>query len=108
MLSDAKNSGPDRYPMVNTNSPKSSDLSNGGMTNAPSCPIKTATIRMHAEEPIANPRMRIRPSIVPIASARRRNASGAFLMAYSTHAMDQLPAPLEVIYDAWAMFDFDA
>src|SRR5215468_3478746 len=63
--------------MVNTNRPKKIALSRGGMTNVPSCPRTTATIKVQAVAPMANPRTRTRPSTVPMAIARKRKISGA-------------------------------
>jgi hypothetical protein len=47
------------------------------MTNVPSWPSTTATIKVEAVAPTANPRTRRRPSSVPIAIASRRKISGA-------------------------------
>ena len=76
-LSDAKNSGPERYPIVNTNRPKRIDLSTGGIVMVPNCPRTTATTKTQAGTPRANPRMRTRPSNVPRATARKIKISGA-------------------------------
>ena len=75
-LIEAKNSGPERKPMVNTNRPNRIDLSIDGMTKVPSCPRITATIKVQAVAPMANPRMRMRPRIVPMPTARKRKISG--------------------------------
>ena len=47
----------------------------------------TATIRMQAVAPIANPRMRMRPRMVPMAIARNRKISGALETAWFTQFM---------------------
>ena len=74
--------------MVKTNKPNKMDFNSGGMTNIPNCPSTTATINVQAVAPMENPRMRIRPSSVPMAMARRRKTSGAPLTMGSTKDID--------------------
>jgi hypothetical protein len=63
--------------MVKTKSPKKIDFSSGGITKAPSCPSATATSRVQAVAPTVNPRICMRPRIVPMATARKMKISGA-------------------------------
>src|SRR5258708_20308329 len=79
-LSEAKNSGPDLYPIVNTNRLKKIDLNSAGITKFPSCPSITATISVQAVAPIENPIIRSRPRNVPKAIASSRKISGAVEM----------------------------
>src|SRR5436853_7664783 len=66
--------------MVKTNRLKKIDLNSGGMTKLPNCPRMTATLRMQAVVPSANPLNLTRPRIVPIATDKRRKISGAEAM----------------------------
>ena len=69
------------------------------MTNVPSWPRITATIKVQAVAPMANPRMRMRPSNVPMATARKIKISGALVTTCPIQVMDvSLTGSLE-IYD---------
>src|SRR4029077_228015 len=81
-LSDAKNSGPDLYPIVKTNRLKNIDLNRGGITKFPSCPSNTAATSVQAVAPTENPLNWSRPKNVPSAIARSRKISGAVDMTH--------------------------
>jgi hypothetical protein len=91
-LSEAKNSGPDLYPIVKTNRLKKIDLKNGGITKFPSRPSSTAATSVQAVAPTENPLNWSRPKNVPIAIARSRKISGA---VETTHLMVFIGAILE-------------
>ena len=81
-LSEAKNSGPDLYPIVNTNRLKNTDLNNGGITKFPSSPSSTAATSVQAVAPTENPLNWSRPKNVPIAIESSRKISGAVEMIH--------------------------
>src|ERR1700722_2092138 len=81
-LSEAKNSGPDLYPIVKTNRLKNIDLNNGGITKLPSCPSSTAATSVQAVAPTENPLIWSRPKNVPTATERSRKNPGAVEMAH--------------------------
>ena len=60
------------------------------MTNVPSWPRMTATIKVQAVAPMANPRIRMRPSNVPMATARKMKISGAFVTTCCIQVMESL------------------
>ena len=91
MLNDAKNSGPDLYPIVKTNRLKRMTRSSGGKVKLPSCPIRTDTIRMQAVVPIAKPWILTRPRMVPIATASSRKISGAVEVIHLTVSIFVFP-----------------
>src|SRR5258705_8166958 len=77
--------------MGNTNRLKSTTLSTDGNVKVPSCPMRTATISVHAVVPSANPRILKRPRIVPMATANSRKISGAVEMIHLTLSMVAFP-----------------
>jgi hypothetical protein len=86
-LSEAKNSGPDLKPIVNTKKPKKTVFNKGGITTVPNWPRIIDTIRVQAVIPIANPWIRSLPSATPPAIARNKKISGALIAMCCTHAM---------------------
>jgi hypothetical protein len=77
--------------MVNTNRLKRMPLSIGGNVKVPSCPMRTATISVHAVVPIEKPRILTRPRRVPMATAKSRKISGAVEMIHPTLFMVVFP-----------------
>ncbi|MGY3408960.1 hypothetical protein ACVWZV_005073 [Bradyrhizobium sp. GM5.1] len=62
-------------------------LSSAGNVKVPSCPIRTATMSVHAVVPIENPKIRTRPRMVPSATDSSRKISGAAEMIHLTVIM---------------------
>src|SRR5712671_1653353 len=85
--------------MVNTNRLKSTTLSTDGNVKVPSCPMRTATISVHAVVPSANPRILTRPRMVPIATVNSRKISGAVEMIHLTLSMVALPRRFDRAWD---------
>jgi hypothetical protein len=77
--------------MVNTNRLNGMPLSTRANVKGPNCPLRTATISVHAVVPIANPRTLTRPRMVPIATAKSRKISRAVEMIHLTLAIVVFP-----------------